>query len=403
MTTLNSRIYDALLDQEANDYMTGARSWRADIRPACAPYNELWNRAGVEKLVAEAAARFEEKTGIRLPYNFATHGPWVEFRKSGQHFDRRDEMVSTAARVAGWLDAVAEDGGGRFPNITDLILKTQSRNGAYSPHTTCRLMEIIMSWPNPGRLNSKIATIKYQADKILRPTGLYASWEALGRALEGGSHVTGKAALRAALGTLDPQGAWVRGHSKVRKKMTRILKSERQKALKIGDVWMIVEQREEFCGYEMVLGVECDPRAKGPQLRDRIARLVGPDGQSWIYHWSQAEAWFGSEERKKKTLVYQARYLITAARSAEDREIHDEGAVSALVTKAEIKRMTGMDPDPIFQNSDSEGEWYMKEVTAVKKGGYEGARAAHLARREIMEDRRKTFFREGRRGAPIDW
>jgi hypothetical protein len=212
---------DASWKNEAVSYKTGRASWREALRLPRPVYEISWDRPGVEALVEDAKNSFYERTGIRLPHNLHVHGPWVNYPVAGRIVESQEDnqrpsatynpyrcpqgtkekMVSTAARLAGWLGQAAES---RF--LRRVLEKGTSYNGVNSPATVIDLYRLVERY-SPGAAERRGRTIQRRAAEILRPYGLSPSYKGIGAALAYGSKAIGKAAVLAAAVTLghDPQ------------------------------------------------------------------------------------------------------------------------------------------------------------------------------------------------------
>jgi hypothetical protein len=167
-----------------------------------------WNRFGLEALVAAAISFFQSATGVNLPWNLPTHGPWVGYPKYRRHLtDEVERMVESAARFAGWLRAAA-----KLPAVVWLVAKATSNTGMNSPYTVIDLWSFSALWPSPGRLNRTIVKVRERANQILEPYGLKVSGRAVAVTLarKGGQRAIGKAAREAAASTINQLlgGSW---------------------------------------------------------------------------------------------------------------------------------------------------------------------------------------------------
>lgn len=210
--TTRSAIAAEAAAAEAEDYMTGRRNWRVDLRPAPDPTRHpTWDRPGVEALVQAGADAFTAATGVPLPYNLAKEGEWsfkswpsegrirevTEPRGAYQCLPGTSAaMVAEAAKFGGFLRGISGD-----PMLVELVRRCTSPRGCGSPATTTRLNELAKRW-TPGALSRQARQVRARANEILRPYGLRVSWRALGATLERGPRRTGKAAIWAAAHTL---------------------------------------------------------------------------------------------------------------------------------------------------------------------------------------------------------
>ena len=186
----NSTKYTA--DTTWNDEIA---DWRGQVYlPNYAWGARTWNRQGVQSLVDEAKAYFEEVTGVELPYNLSTHGPWVGRSWRSKLFEGREEMVSYAARFAGWLRKAAE-----LPGLVRLMERTTSPRGMNSPYTELWLYSLFDRFPSPHAAERKYWKVLNRANQILAPYGISVSYAGLAEALTGrNARRTGKAARVAA-------------------------------------------------------------------------------------------------------------------------------------------------------------------------------------------------------------
>jgi hypothetical protein len=182
-----------------------------------------FNRWGLEALVFKAQKAFEESTGVLLPWNLSSAGPWwhlpqgnfssstlEEWRKKyvkseKQGYEYVDahvtdflkvtdgEPVAYAARFSGWLREAAN-----CPVLVRLFAKTMSERGMGSPRTRVNLWDLFRRFNNPYDAQRRLCAIQDRAQEILEPYGFKASWEALAVHLSGQgkktSLATGKAA-----------------------------------------------------------------------------------------------------------------------------------------------------------------------------------------------------------------
>jgi hypothetical protein len=114
--------------------------------------------------------------------------------------EEAQEMVSVAARFAGWLRAAAT-----LPALTWLVAKATSSAGMNSPYTAVNLYDLAKAWPSPGRLARTIAQVRARANEILKPYGLRVSARAIALVVirKGDQRAIGKMARRAASGTVN--------------------------------------------------------------------------------------------------------------------------------------------------------------------------------------------------------
>lgn len=161
-----------------------------------------WSRAGLEELIAKAISEFEEvarvrvrgvRHHVRLPYNLTTYGPWQGYSRSGFHCGKeRDGMVETAARMVGFLRAVARN---NYSMIIRLFSRTLGK-GMNSRVTTLDIYSLVTRW-SPGRLNKVIRKVRDRANNILSAYGLRVSWRAIAQVVSGAERRIGKMAIKA--------------------------------------------------------------------------------------------------------------------------------------------------------------------------------------------------------------
>jgi len=183
-----------MADREAFEYEKGIKSWSKDLIPSAG--NLTWKRKGLEDLIRSAMID-AEKNGLLLPYNLPIHGPWIGRSKASLHTDSLDDMVSAAARMAGWIKAAIE-----FKTVTKVLKRVVSLNGMKSPYTVVNLWDLSRTI-SPGALARRIGGIIERADNLLKPIGLRASVD--GVAIAATKHlslVPGRAAFIAAAMTV---------------------------------------------------------------------------------------------------------------------------------------------------------------------------------------------------------
>lgn len=156
-----------------------------------------WNRQGVQGLVDEAKAHFEKVSGVSLPYNLSTHGPWVGYSWRNRLAEDKEEMVSYAARFAGWLKKAAE-----LRGLVRLIARTTSTNGMNSPYTELDIYRLFDRFSSPHSAERKLWKVLHRANQILAPYGISVSYAGLAYAMSHGDRRTGKSARRAAEATV---------------------------------------------------------------------------------------------------------------------------------------------------------------------------------------------------------
>lgn len=177
-------------------------NWRTEnsaaIRQSVAPRRPSWNRYGMQKLVGTAIKYFELYTGVNLPWNLASWGP---YRGYSLHPKKREyenkEVFNQAARFGGWIMAAAH-----IPGLVTFIAKTTSQRGVNSPHTYLDLWRAAERFPSPHRFYRRLCAVRRRANQILHPYGVNVSNHALAIALQFGPNRTGKAARKAAADTL---------------------------------------------------------------------------------------------------------------------------------------------------------------------------------------------------------
>lgn len=188
----------------SKDEVNEAANWRHELYPSALKGKDWkpdWSRRGVELLVNNARLYYCKETGQDMPYNLATHGPWVSYPGSKRLYEgdrynspSKEEMVGFASRVSGWIRVVADC----CPGIVRLLGKTCSSRGMGSPYTTCSPYEIFRSFPSPHRAERQFWKIRQRANQVLAPYGISVSWQALGQAMAHQPRSVGKAALWAA-------------------------------------------------------------------------------------------------------------------------------------------------------------------------------------------------------------
>lgn len=296
MSYAASRISSALIRDKleglqirglVQEYMVGRRSWRTDLKAAPLECTRSWDRAGVEALMTGAIQEFEGQTGVKLPYNLRTDGPWCQWPGHGKIRETDDpeswwecpmgtteKIVGEAARYAGWIRAVSKD-----PIVVELIRRCTSPNGVGFPATTLQLGELHKQY-SPGKLSRQLRAIRTRANAILSPYGLRVSWRALGTVLEKGPRRVGKAAICAAALTLGfTEGKRVE-YSKTREYLVGRSRSALTKIDTTDGVRAIVDWRKS----QVIHGVTVTPivilDAEKPQIRPR-AYLVRGFGRSY--------------------------------------------------------------------------------------------------------------------------
>ena len=151
--------------------------------------------------IAEVAVKsFENESGLKLPYNLSTHGPYVGFPWSRRFFldEEGKKIVEETARFCGWIRSAA-----KFPILVRLLEKTTSTRGVNSPSTKLDAWTLAKRQPSPGRTGRFLANVRWRANQILAGYGLRVSWESLGIVLiRGNRGNVGKAAKQAAAYTI---------------------------------------------------------------------------------------------------------------------------------------------------------------------------------------------------------
>ena len=203
--------FDSLFVSETTTYLSGVRSWRADLRPSYdfspAP---TWDRAGISALVSAAKAEFERAAGFALPHNLANDGQWVEYAWGRRHAVREYDAIGEAARLAGFLRHAPQ-----FPALVRLIERATSPRGINTPATTLSLGRLSLRW-SPGAAERQIRAVTRRANEILAPAGARVSYAALAAALMRGPRTVGKAAVFAAAVTLKSDDWRIAGYRDAR-------------------------------------------------------------------------------------------------------------------------------------------------------------------------------------------
>ncbi len=141
------------------------------------------NLLSAEELVAIGVDALEKHYGRSvLPYNV------ISYRQPKEEF----------ARFGGWLKAAAT-----LPALRRLILRTQSPNGVYSPHTTVPLWKLSKKFYSPGGLERKLRAVKRRAQAIIATydEGTQPSWAGIAHGLMTAEKLE-KAAIIAAASSL---------------------------------------------------------------------------------------------------------------------------------------------------------------------------------------------------------
>jgi hypothetical protein len=159
-----------------------------------------WCRYGLEALMTNAEAAFTAATGIEVPWNHSTHGPWLSWPNHGHFTKDRDLMVETAAKAAGFLKAIAA-APAQF-RLVRRLLSTGFGSGMRSPYTRVDVYTLSQRF-SPGRLDRWLGNVVRRADKILAAYGLRVSWRSLATVAMNGDRRIGKAAVRAAALTIE--------------------------------------------------------------------------------------------------------------------------------------------------------------------------------------------------------
>lgn len=202
----------ARLDDEAQQYLSGTINWRRDLRPkGRVVAGTTGDRAGIEALIASAAAEAERQLGVALPWN--TH---KQHGLSNRPHDRTlyevanptqaDEVptgtitaaVEHAARLSGFLRH-----GPDYPMVRRLMQRGLSGRGTNSPASPLVLENLTHRWRSPGQLDRHLRKVQRRANEILTPLGMKVSWHGLASAASFGSKRIGKAALIAAASTVN--------------------------------------------------------------------------------------------------------------------------------------------------------------------------------------------------------
>ncbi len=154
---------------------------------------QTWCRRGLQALVNIAKDTFEKTTGVRLPWNLSTHGPWVGYMFYASHEERREEMVRASARISGWLRAAT-----KFPNLVRFIQRTGAGSrGMNSLHRYFDFYGIPARY-SPGALARLLPKVRRRANEILKPYGLQVSNNSIAAVLRRNQRRVGKISIEAA-------------------------------------------------------------------------------------------------------------------------------------------------------------------------------------------------------------
>ncbi|MDD4332996.1 MAG: hypothetical protein PHT51_02685 [Patescibacteria group bacterium] len=164
------------------------------------PVGKTWNRRGLHDLAETAVGTFVWKTKIELPYNLATHGPyvWASWgRKNILRDEAGDLIVEETARFCGWLKAAAEIAG-----LARWIGQVTNKRGHNSPRTMANLWAVAKNNPSPGHFYRQLCKVRWRANQILRPFGLSVSKRSMAVVANNGLRCVGKTAYKAAADTV---------------------------------------------------------------------------------------------------------------------------------------------------------------------------------------------------------
>lgn len=184
----------------ADDFFSWADAQKEAERNFLRKALPTFDRKGLDAIATVAVAEYQTKTGHQLPWNLATHGPYVglswgkKYRLEGKHAS----IVEETARFCGWIRAAATS-----PVLVRVLKENTTPNGMGSPYTRLDPWELAKRHPSPGRAGRFLVQVRRRANQILKPYGLRVSWVALGdMMLKGSIRSVGKAAKLAAAGTI---------------------------------------------------------------------------------------------------------------------------------------------------------------------------------------------------------
>ena len=175
------------------DHLSASQA-RAALAPAPPAWSRTWSRSGVEALAQSALDLPPE---VQWSYNTAQYGPWIGWPNRARRLTaRRDDMVSHAARLYGWLRTVADGRHGAFRPVVRFLQRCHRGRGHNSPTTLLDIHDLVRRWPSPHRFVRWMTRTIQRADQILAPYGVRVSWRALAAAVSARRRV-GKAARAA--------------------------------------------------------------------------------------------------------------------------------------------------------------------------------------------------------------
>jgi len=268
-----------------------AAKTRAESRALRLGGVDIWvDPKGLTKMIQDALcvlnAKYmgEKKGEVLLPWNFSSMCYCTPLKgvrtlgfdgKPSKKYSAEDaeEILSTYARFAGW---VREAG----PRLRRLMRATQGP-GMNSPRTTVNLWELWGAYPSPGRLERRLAAVQLRANEILSPFGVrVASWAGIARGVVVCPRSVGKAAVVAALVTLNPTSRWVESYRAARQLLVELTNHGRVLDHTRGQmIWIHKDPEYSRHGIRAWRGVCVDEHG-----RRSFAWLVkGPGGQ--VHHY----------------------------------------------------------------------------------------------------------------------
>lgn len=158
---------------------------------------ESWERNGLQPLVEDAIHKFTRSTGIYLPYNLESWGPYRDSRWREKHFDNMG-VVEETARFAGWLKAAAN-----IRELRWLISKALCARGMGSPYQQVNLWDFVKRNRSPHKLARFIRRTRQRSNQLLRAYGIKVSGYGLLRSILDTNIPVGKAAMKAAALTIN--------------------------------------------------------------------------------------------------------------------------------------------------------------------------------------------------------
>lgn len=159
-----------------------------------------WNRQGLHDLAETSVALFTAKTGVPLPYNCATWGPYVGHSWHRNRIVRDkagDRIIEETARFTGWLKAASE-----MPGLARWIGQVTSTRGQNSPYTMVDIWSVARNNPSPGHFYRQLCKVRWRANQILSPFGLSVSRQSMAMVAGNGLKRVGKTAYKAAADTI---------------------------------------------------------------------------------------------------------------------------------------------------------------------------------------------------------